>query len=304
MNEDPRAVALRGLASLLRSGVSPMAALQRWPRDVPSEVRPEVQTVAVRIATGFPLMEALASIERSWGDEGRTLATSFGTCLRTGGDLAATVDDLATSVQASGGRARNARAAAAGARLSGRVILGLPVMLLLLSGAIRGGVDSASMGAVSLGAVLGGLGSFWIARLTPRPPPDDGLALAVDGMSRSLSAGASLIETLAAAAIEGSSESQPRFERARDLMVLGLEPRRAFERAGLPELADRFGDAIELGVPLSDSLRSLARVRRAEAASDFEARLRRAPVMMAIPLSLCLLPSFFLIGFAPLLDSL
>jgi pilus assembly protein TadC len=122
-------------------------------------------------------------------------------------------------------------------------------------------------------------------------------------MSRSLDAGASLVEVLSIATA-GTSALQPLFERAQDLMVLGLEPRHAFERAGLPELADRLGEATELGIPLSDSLSSLAQVRRAEAASDFEARLRRAPVMMAIPLSLCLLPSFFLIGFAPLLGSL
>ncbi len=162
------------------------------------------------------------------------------------------------------------------------------------------GISAASCWAVCSGA----LGSFWIVRLTPTSLPDDELAAACDIMRRSLEAGASIRESISVAAIQAPDGLRGELERASTLIELGFSPRRALERAGLPELSDRLGDAITLGIPVSHSLHSLARFRRSEAALEFETRLRRAPVLMALPLSLCLLPSFFLIGFAPLLKAL
>lgn len=295
---------MRGLASLLRSGMSPVVALGRWPTNAPPEVRGELRSVAARSAIGLPLGSALFPIEEAWGAEGRTLSSSLLATMSTGGDLAAMLDDLARSIRDTRGRHRNARAAAAGATLSGKMILALPSVLLLAAGLAGGGFDPTGSGGVLLGAVLGGLGSVWIARLTPKPPPDDDLAAACDVMTRSLEAGASVVDALSAAACYGPAPIRARFTGARAMMDLGLSPRRALERAGLPELGERIGDALGLGVPLSVSLRSLAGLRREEASLSFETRLRRAPVLMALPLSLCLLPSFFLIGFAPLLRAM
>lgn len=304
MSEDPRASAARGLAALLRSGMSPVAALQRWPREAPTEVRAEVTSTAARVALGCPAPRALAPIEVAWGTDGRSLSSCFLTSMESGGDLAAMLDDLAASIDGTSGRKRNARAASAGASLSGRLILVVPIVLLVAGAMTRGGIDAGDSSGVFLGAVLGGLGSFWIVRLTPKPPPDDDLAAACDVMRRALVAGVSVRGALSAAAAQGPDGTRAALERAGAMIDLGFTPRRALERAGLPELSDRLGDAFTLGVPLSDSLHSLARLRRAEASLEFETRLRRAPVLMALPLSLCLLPSFFLIGFAPLLKAL
>lgn len=304
MSEDPRSTAVRGLAALLRSGMSPVAALQCWPREAPAEVRAELLSVSERAVLGCPVERALAPVEAGWGTDGRTLVSCFLTSMESGGDLAAMLDDLAASINGTRGRRRNARAAAAGASLSGRLILVVPVTLLVAGAVERGGIDAGDSGGLLLGGVLGGLGSLWIARLTPKPPPDDDLAAACDAMRRSLAAGASVREALSLTSIQGPDGTRAELERAGALIDLGFTPRRALDRAGLPELSDRLGDALTLGIPLSDSLRSLAQLRRAEASLEFETRLRRAPVLMALPLSLCLLPSFFLIGFAPLLKVL
>lgn len=304
MSEDPRATAVRGLASLLRSGMSPVAALQRWPREAPVGVRAELLSTAARAALGCRIARCLAPVEAAWGTDGRSLTSRFLTSMEGGGDLAAMLDDLAASITGTNGRQRNARAAAAGASLSGRLILVVPVVLLLGGAAAGGGIETTDAGGLLLGGVLGGLGSFWISRLTPKPPPDDDLAAACDVMRRSLMAGSSVHVALTVASVGGPDGIRAELQEAIALIDIGFSPRRALERAGLPELSDRLGDALTLGVPLCDSLRSLARLRRAQATHEFESRLRRAPVLMALPLSLCLLPSFFLIGFAPMLKVL
>ena len=260
-------------------------------------------STAAHVGLGCSVRRSLAPVEAAWGTDGRTLVSCFLTSMDGGGDLAAMLDDLAFTINGSIGRRRTARASAAGATLSGRLIMAVPVTLLV-AGLTRGGIGAGDSGGLLLGGVLGGLGSFWISRLTPKPPPDDDLAAACDVMRRSLVAGASVREALSVAAAQGPDGTRAELERAAGLIDLGFSPRRALERAGLPELSDRLGDAITLGIPVSHSLHSLARLRRSEAALEFETRLRRAPVLMALPLSLCLLPSFFLIGFAPLLKAL
>jgi hypothetical protein len=44
--------------------------------------------------------------------------------------------------------------------------------------------------------------------------------------------------------------------------------------------------------------------RRAARSRDFDAAMRRAPVLMVVPLVICVLPSFLLLGVAPFLRGL
>jgi hypothetical protein len=57
-------------------------------------------------------------------------------------------------------------------------------------------------------------------------------------------------------------------------------------------------------MPLADALESFAERWRRERTSAFDARLRRAPVLIVIPLTLLVLPSFLLLGVAPFVRGL
>jgi pilus assembly protein TadC len=91
--------------------------------------------------------------------------------------------------------------------------------------------------------------------------------------------------------------------RARRLAALGASWPEALRRAddGFGDLAAVIERATSSGSPVAAPLRSLAASRRLQAERSFEARLRRAPVVMVMPLTLCVLPSFAVLGLAPFL---
>jgi tight adherence protein C len=76
------------------------------------------------------------------------------------------------------------------------------------------------------------------------------------------------------------------------------------EEPSLRGLGASLGHAEELGLPVADALERFAHRGRAEAARRFEESIRKAPVKMMMPLTLCVLPSFILLGVAPFLRSL
>jgi tight adherence protein C len=95
--------------------------------------------------------------------------------------------------------------------------------------------------------------------------------------------------------------------KARRLVRLGCRWAQALQRCGDPRLATigatlRHADAF--GIPIADALERHAREAEDEAARAFEASLARAPVLMVVPLTVLVLPSFFLLGVAPFLREL
>lgn len=146
----------------------------------------------------------------------------------------------------------------------------------------------------------------------PRGRPDpDRLALAadIDLYAACLRAGLSP-GTAAAALVDAGADpaTRPTWRTVAALLVIGVPAERAWsEAAGTPGLADLAGLATlsgRSGAAVSEACGRLAAALRDEAAAQATARAERAGVLIALPLTLCFLPAFLVLGLAPVVISL
>ena len=296
----PSAEALRALAALLRSGLTLGSALVRWPDEAPPPVEPEVDRVARRIRLGVSAQQAVVA---TCFDH---LAAAFSLHQTHGMDLARWLDEAADELDESAAAAASVRAASAGAVLSGRLVAGLPLLFVPLSPVSRAVfVDAVGMSILLGGIALAVAGLRWIGRLMPQPPPTDPAAVFCGSAAALLDAGLPLPLALACACDELASEA-PSLSDARRLVRLGWTWEDALDRCGggFGSVARSIAHAREHGLRIAPVLRSLKRNRRADGLRDFDRRLKRAPVLMVVPLTCCVLPAYGLLGLAPFLRSM
>ena len=304
-----RVLALRALGALVASGLPPRAALMRWHDEAPAAARRCLVRLSRRLRLGEPTAASVHRLEPELGDDAHALATLVTLHQRTGGHLARLLEALARIVERRDVALREARAAAGGARLSGRLVAGLPLVFLPLSPALRAPLLDPA-GAVVLGAgiilAIGGLA--WMGRLVPRPPEhDDGAAAVADLVASALRAGSTAGAALSCLAERPPHEVGTDLRRVRRLTRLGLTWPHALQRAadgGLQELGRQLTYAHRFGLPVAGLLERFARSRRRGRHREFELSVRRASVWMMIPLALCVLPSFVLIAIVPYLRGL
>lgn len=305
---DTFCAALRELAALLRSGLSLSGALQAWPLRCDPRIAAVARDVWRRVVLGERPERAVHGLR----DLGLPEAAGLSSILRlqrvSGCDAAGLIEALAADVERRAGLARAARASAAGPRLSGRLIAGLPLAFVPLVAA-AGGWALDRRGALALVAGLGLLlaGSAWIARLMPPAPGADDIAGVADFLAASLRAGASVREGLTLCcdcAPDGISSDLDRCSRR---VRLGASWSRSLRLAGDPglrALGSIVGRGDELGAGIASALTDFASARRALQDSEFDRATRRAPVLMVMPLVLCVLPAFVLLAIVPFLRSL
>ena len=290
---DPRE--LRDLAALLRSGLTLRQAIVRWRHETDNG---EIAEIARRVELGLPVTSALSGTAAA-----PMLATAFSLHLSNGIDLARWLDDAARRLEEEGAANHSARAASAGAVLSGRMVAALPLLFVPMLPISRSGfADPAGISLLLLGIGLAAAGLRWIGRLVPSPPTGDAVTELCGATAALLDAGLSLH-----AAIEAV---------AAGLEIDGVDPARLVRLGGSwPSAlahADTAFEPVRItieqarmhGLPLAGALRALAERRRAEALREFEARLKRAPVLMVVPLTCCVLPAYGLLGVAPFLRSM
>jgi hypothetical protein len=156
--------------------------------------------------------------------------------------------------------------------------------------------SSVGLVIVLIGVVLQVMGRKWIARLlTPTPPPRD--TELVDELAAALEAGFTVHE---AVALPMSSHRHAVDHMSFDEMLAAL-------RADSPELSpmiDLLASATEHGLPLAERLNEFAATQRARRAEDSRAHIRRMSVKANVPLVVCVLPSFILLSFTPLVVSI
>ncbi|MBB0247323.1 hypothetical protein FNQ90_25180 [Streptomyces alkaliphilus] len=145
------------------------------------------------------------------------------------------------------------------------------------------------------------LGSGRVRR-DPRLPEAAGLLAAC------LAAGAS---PMAAAAAVGAALDGPlatALRRAAAELSLGGDPDRVWPRLGEIPDAARLARALRLadlsGAPVVRTVALLASEHRAREGRAARARVHRAGVLLTLPLGLCFLPAFLLIGVAPVVVGL
>jgi tight adherence protein B len=284
-------------------------ALLCWHDRVGGGCRRGLVALRNRLELGQQTAAAVSSLGDPLEDDAAALATLVAVHSRTGGNAAAMVARLADSAERRMRAVAKAASYGAGARLSARLVAGLPLAFAPIAPMTRAPIgDPAGLFLLLLGGGLAVAGLAWVSALFPRPVPHDHpaavvaetLAAAVDGGGDAASA----LRDVCANPPPGGDLVAPRIGR---LMDLGASWTEALARSGDPDLGSlgaSMRTAVAMGLPLSRALRDLAEAARAERERAFEAAVRRAPVRMAVPLSLCVLPSFVVLGIAPLLRGL
>ena len=292
------AAAVRALAGSIRTGSPPSRAVAGWPSVAPGDIAGVVAPVARRVALGEPPAEAMSAL----GPHGPALARCFALHRAAGGSLPALLERVADAIETAAAAGRTARAATSGARLSARLVAGLPLAFVPLSpGSSRAG--AAGLIVVGLGIALAAAGLWWIGRLVPAPPTgDDAAASLAEDLATALRGGIGLVPALEAAAGHPPPGLEEPLARARRRVCLGEHWVDALRRAGDPlaALAEVVARSRAWGVPAAAPLREWARVRRNDVRTEMQRSLRRAPVLMVVPLTVCVLPSFALLAFGPL----
>jgi tight adherence protein B len=293
--------ALESLSSLLRSGYSVPDALNVWPREAPPRMQAGIKRMAGRISLGDPPSRAIESSD-VFGLDAGSVAAAFRISEVTGASLAVMLERTADSIRVRAEARRAAGAGSAGARLSARLVAGLPLAFVPFMPAAGSSLtDPTGSALLVLGVVLCVGGLRWISILIPPPPPEDPTAQLADRIATILRAGASLDDAMAWAMKDLSGPATAELRRAVARVRLGASWIESLLLSAEPivEIGSVMKTSYSCGLPTADALERLARRRRAAAASDFETSLKRAPVMMVLPLTLCVLPSYALLGLAP-----
>jgi tight adherence protein B len=298
---------LRAVAGDVRAGATPRDALSSAHLNSPVPLAKPLTRLSRRLALGEDIGRALTHTGAAFGDEDEgALGALIAVHEREGGDLAGMLEAFADRIDARNDALRAAFGAGAGAMLSGRLVAGLPLFLLLLApGTGDSLTDAGGLMMLAIGGGLIAVGMAWMRRLVPKPEAvDDPVATVCDVAACVLSAGTSLNGALAAALRACSPEIRPHFERAHRLARLGVPWPDALAHSGhndLTALAACVAHARRLGIPLARSLRGWGDARRLERLREFETAVGRAPVLMAIPLTVCVLPAYIVLGLGQVL---
>lgn len=294
---------MRALAASIRAGTPPAAAVVGWPAVAPAGVAERVSGVARRVALGQTSAAALEDAADRLGPVSAALARCFSLHRAAGGSLPALLERVAHATELDAAAARTARATTSGARLSARLVAALPLAFAPLTAggdALAAGPAGAVL--LTVGVALGASGLWWIGKLVPHAPGgDDGAAALADDLSVALSGGIPLEAALTAAAEHPPAGLADTLARARRRVCLGAGWVDALRQEGgaVAALAEVLARSRASGVPAAGPLHEWAEARRAAVRTGMQRALRRAPVLMVVPLTVCVLPSFALLAFGP-----
>ena len=282
---EPVAVLVERLAVLTGAGIPPLPAWRYATAEDASEA-------AVRVAqaeSAHEIPDRLAALAADADPSDRSAWAALAATWRIATDAGAALSTtLARSAEVLRGLAQGARevdVALAGPMATSRVVLALPgvglALGVLLGFDVAGAVFTAP-GVICLtaGGILIGVAVRWNRRLIRAARDID----ATPGLA---------FELLAVALAGGAS-----FDRARRLVA------EACAESGLPQPADEvdavLGFARDAGVPVSVLLRSESDQRRRTARSLAARRAAELETRLLLPLGLCVLPAFVLVGVAPI----
>lgn len=252
---------------------------------------------------------SLRVLDSTFAGDGRALACVIAVHSRMGGDLASMIDGLAVAAEERAQAVAAGRASGAGAVLSGRIVAGLPVFLIPLAPMARSPLlDPLGLVMLMVGAALAVAGMRWVSSLVPIPPVEDHVGVVVaDVLSCVLDGGAPLHAALAAVCENAPEDIHPALTTAHRAARLGASWPDALAGTGnvsLQAISSVLRRGVALGAPPSAALKVWSRAQRAAARREFDAALRRAPVLMVVPLSVCVLPAYALLGLGPYLRGL
>ncbi len=282
---EPVAALVERLAVLTGAGIPPLPAWRYAAADgVPAAA---VRMARAESADQLPecLVEVAASVAASERSAWSALAATWWIATEAGAALSTTLDRTAEVLRGLAQGAREIEVALAGPTATSRVVLALPgvglALGLLLGFDVAGALVTApGLACLALGGILILIAVRWNRRLIRT--------------ARDLDATPGLVFELVAVALAGGSS----LDRARRLVDV------ACTETGLEPPGDEV-DAVlafarRAGVPASVLLRSEADERRRAARSAAAGRAAELETRLLLPLGLCVLPAFVLIGVVPI----
>ncbi|MBM7829890.1 tight adherence protein B [Agromyces cerinus] len=291
---DAIAAVTERLAVLLAAGVPAPSAWSNVGADSISGADAGVLAIAAAAARrGDPVAPAIADslpdrpeASAAWP----VLAAAWGVAAESGAPLAGSLRELAAVLRDEAQLRREVRAALAGPAASARLVMALPAIAVLFGATL--GFDTLGVlfgNPIGLACLALGLASLWGGHRW-------NLVLAARAGRSRVDAGLEL-ELLAIAMSSGVSIDRAR-ALTRDTIV------RFVPHAGDGAEVDAvLGLAARAGAPVAELLRAEAyRLRRAARSAGVE-RAAALGVRLMLPLGLCVLPAFVLLGVAPLMIS-
>lgn len=177
----------------------------------------------------------------------------------------------------------------------------------LLAGLAIGAVVGGPVGVV-LGMLAAGLGPRALAHVDAGPDEDGEVAaalpLALELLAACLAGGAVPVVAVQAVADGVGGRCGTRLARVAGALLVGTPPQEAWralghDRGPAGAAARALARAAEGGAPVAVAVRRVASQARREQQAAAERRARRAGVLAVLPLGLCFLPAFLLLGVVP-----
>jgi tight adherence protein B len=219
------------------------------------------------------------------------LAAAWAVASETGAPLASSLRELAGALRDDAQLRREVRAALAGPRASAKLVTTLPLVAVVFGMLL--GFDTAGVllgnplgwACLAVGSALLWLGARWNRALAGRAaPPNASPGLELDLLAIAMSSGASVDGAIAVTRRAIATHLPGAQSDGRDI-------------AATVRLATR------AGAPVADLLRAEAFRQRRTARADGAVRAAALSVRLMIPLGVCILPAFVLLGVAPLMIS-
>jgi tight adherence protein B len=276
-----------------RTGRTGAGGRSRSTVDAPRPDAVVLAAAATAAADGEPVAHAISAARLATPEASAAwpvLAAAWGVAEESGAPLAASLRDLAAGLRDEAQLRREVRAALAGPAASARLVTTLPLLAVAFGATL--GFDTVAvlfanplgLACLVVGTALLWAGRRWNAALAARASRGRGDA----GLE---------LELLAVAMASGASIDRARAVVHRAMAEHGLRPGDGRSADAMLDLAAR------AGAPVAELLRAEAfRLRRAARAAGAE-RAAALGVRLMVPLGLCVLPSFVLLGVAPLMIS-
>ena len=273
------AVSVHTLAVLLQAGAVPLTA---W-RHLADSGDAHAARVVARCDEGVPLITAIEAEGGAWSD----VAAAWDVATTVGAPLAEVLRSLAETMRDAASGADDVRIALAEPAGTSKLLLWMPLAGLLLGFAL--GFDTVSAiftNPIGTACLVAGLllvlgARMWTRRLLRRAQPDPGTpGMHAELVAVGLSGGASIDRSLQ---LVDDSPARDRLSAQRTTEVLELSR--------------------SAGVPAGELLRAAAAQDRHDARVRGRMRAAKLSSQLLIPLGVCTLPAFLLLGVAPLILS-
>ena len=292
------------LAVLLAAGVPPVSAwgylvpVPESSADAPADhdvaaPEPPVAAIVAAVQQRVPVDEAIlaetagAAPDQSAGWRG--LAAAWRVATDAGAPLAPTLDDFAGSLRDLAQTRREVQVALAAPIATAKMVMALPAVGVLFGFALGFDTVGTLFGTpVGLACLVGGSLLMLAARRWNR--------VLVRGAEPAMQTPGLALDLVAIAVSGGTSTQRAvhAVEAACELASIALTDDRSVFGAV-------FALSTRAGVPAAGLLRSEAAEARRRARSDGARRAATLSVTLMLPLGLCILPAFMLLGVAPLL---